>query len=176
MKPKHIFIFLIVAAAVAACNSEKSPLAKYGKVFENVMRSEQGVFRGLSLGDKIDTVQKAEELALEADEGYLYYEYAIDTTATYSVAYTFEDGLLDEIQSYIFVNDNTKTEETFNTFKNYFNEHYGESQDHMGFLVWTVKSQKYGIVRINLSDESADFSVSNAPGKISIWIYPEKGE
>jgi hypothetical protein len=176
MKAKHIYIFLFIASIIIACNSDKSPLAKYGKVFEGVMRSEQGVFRGFSLGDKLEDIQKGEELAMEADEGYLYYEYSVDTTATYSVAYTFDEGRLDEIQSYIFVNDNTKTEETFNTFKNYFNQHYGESQDHMGFWVWTVKSEKYGIVRINLSDESADFSVANAPGKISIWIYPEKAE
>jgi hypothetical protein len=44
----------------------------------------------------------------------------------------------------------------------------------MGFAVWTVKSAKFGDVRINLSDESADFTVENNPGKISIWIYPDK--
>ncbi len=161
---------------ITSCGTDKSPLAKYGSVFENVMRTEISVFRGFSLGDKMDSVRVKEEKPIEEDGGYLYYEYSIDTTATYSVAYTFENKTLNEIRAYIFVNDNTKTEETLNVFKNYFNQHYGASQDHMGFTVWTVKSDLYGLVRINLSDESEDFSVQNAPGKISIWIYPDKTE
>ena len=41
-------------------------------------------------------------------------------------------------------------------------------------MVWTVKSEKYGDVRINLSDESADFTIPGSPGKIALWIYPDK--
>lgn len=176
MKTKPLFLFLSVATIIISCGTDKSPLAKYGAVFENVMRSDQEVFRGFSLGDNIDSVRTKEEKPIEEDDAYLYYEYSVDTTATYSIAYTFENKKLNEIQSYVFVNDNAKTEETLNTFKKYFDEHYGASQDHMGFFVWTVKSNLYGTVRINLSDESEDFSVPNAPGKISIWIYPDKSE
>lgn len=172
-KIKIIFYSTLVILIVTSCGSEKSPLAKYGIVFENVMRSENGVFRGFSLGNMIDSVKQKEAEPVEVDDNYLYYEYEIDTQATYSVAYSFEDGLLDEIRSFVFVNDNTKTEQVLSSFKNYFTQHYGEFQEHMGFYVWSVKSEKYGLVRINLSDESADFSVENAPGKISIWIYPE---
>lgn len=174
MRISKIILVAFVVLTIASCESERSPLSKYGPVFENVMRSETGVFRGFSLGDQLDSVKQKETEPVESDVDYLYYEYDIDTTATYSVAYTFTDGLLDEMRSYIFVNDNNKTEEVLNTFKNYFNEHYGASEEHMGFIVWSVRSEKYGLVRINLSDESADFSVEDAPGKISIWIYPDK--
>ncbi|MGZ4060968.1 MAG: hypothetical protein ACXVPU_18200, partial [Bacteroidia bacterium] len=59
------------------------------------------------------------------------------------------------------------------SFKRYFDDHYGASQTHEDYTIWTVKSERYGTVRINLSDESADFTVPNSPGKISIWIYPD---
>lgn len=177
MKIKSIIAVssFLLLLSVFSCTSPKSKLAEYGPVLENVMQSDEGAFRGFSLGDAFDSIQKTEKVPpIESDENYLYYEYSIDTLGTYNVAYNFEEKALNEIQSDIFINNSSKTEEVYNNFKKYFDLHYGVCEDHMGFAVWTVKSAKYGDVRINLSDESADFTVENNPGKISIWIYPDK--
>lgn len=173
--PFIVTCFLIVA--VCSCKtSTKSKLAEYHPVLEKVIRSETGAFRGFNLGDGIDSVKRNEpEQPVEADQGYLYYEYKIDDTiGSYSISYNFDEKGLNEIQSDIFITNANNTEQVFNAFKSYFDEHYGSSELDMGYNVWTVKSQKYGDVKINLSDESASLTTDHAPGKISVWIYPDK--
>jgi hypothetical protein len=162
---------------VSSCKQPvKSPLAEYGTIFENVVRFDEDLFRGFNLGDSVSTVT-AKELGKpkEQDENYLYYEYPVDSSTTYSVKYSFDERGLNEIESDIFITNNTNlTEETFNKFKSYFDNHYGESQTEGGYNVWTVKSEKYGDVRIDLSNEFPAFNDKNAKGKISLWIYTDK--
>ncbi len=170
-------IFLVLLVGFSSCsNPKKKPtLAIYGNVFETVMRTDDGAFRGFSLGDKIDSVQARESgKPVETDAGYLYYEYKLDSANSYNITYTFDEMGLSEIQSDIFITNADKTDEIFNHFKTYFDQHYGASESHMGLTVWTIRSEKYGEVRINLSNESADFTTNKAPGKISLWIYPDK--
>lgn len=173
-----IIILLLLVMGLNSCTTPKpqSKLSEYGPVFENIMRTDIGAFRGFSLGDKLDSVQAKEVAKLtEVDENYLYYESKIDdTTGSYNISYTFDERGLNEIQSDIFLNNINNSEAVFNSFKTYFDKYYGSSETHMGFTVWTVKSEKYGEIRINLSDESADLTTDKAPGKISLWIYPDK--
>ncbi len=158
-----------------SCTPPAPKASKYGPVFDSVMRSENGLFRGLNLGDKLDSVQLKETVKpIEADSGYLYYEMKLDTTGSFNITYNFDETGLNEIQSDIYINNAAAADEAFSKFKSYFDDHFGESQNHQGYTVWTVTSAKYGLVRINLSNESSDFTVEKAPGKISLWIYPDK--
>ena len=166
---------LLLTVIVGSCTKPKSKMDGYGSVFDSVMRSEKGVFRGFSLGDNMQSVQMKETLKpIESDSGYLYYEVKLDTTGSYNITYNFDEHGLSEIQSDIYINNVANADAVFAKFKTYFDEHYGESQTLQGYTVWTVKSEKFGIVRINLSDESSDFTAKKAPGKISLWIYPDK--
>lgn len=179
-KQQHplLFSLLGIIMGIYSCtpSKPKSKLAEYGPVLEKVMVNDMGTFRGFNLGDKLDSVQAKETVKLtEADEDYLYYEAKIDdTTGTYSISYTFDEMGLNEIQSDIYINNANNTDTVFDQFKNYFDKHYGPGETHGGFNVWTVKSEKYGEVRINLSDESSSLTTDKAPGKISLWIYPDK--
>jgi len=173
---KHFHYFIPAFIWIlAGCGSTPSPLSEYGPALENIMKSETGVFRGLSLGSRIDSVLKKESgKANEADENYLYYEYSLDTIGSYNVAYTFDEKGLSEIQSDIYINNQANTDNIFNSFKNYFDEHYGPSAMDKGYTVWSVKSDLYGEVKITLNNESSDFSIPNSPGKVSLLIYPDK--
>ncbi len=157
-----------------SCNRSKSPIAMYGPEFENIMRSDAGVFRGFSLGDKPDSIQAKESgKPVETDDGYLYYEYKL-AKGSYNITYNFDERGLSEVQSDIFITNPEETDGVFNKFKTYFDEHYGASQTDMGYIIWSVKSEKFGEVKINLRDESAAFTADKAPGKISLSIYPNK--
>jgi hypothetical protein len=172
-----LIITCFLLAAISSCTTKsKSKLAEYHPVLEKIVRVETGAFRGFNLGDQLDSVKLREPAQpVEVDEGYLYYEYKIDdTTGSYSISYNFDDKGLNEIQSDIFITNANNTDQLFNSFKSYFDDHYGSSEMDMGYNVWTVKSQKYGDVKINLSDESTSLTTDHAPGKISIWIYPDK--
>jgi|ERR1043166_4248090 hypothetical protein len=110
---------------------------------------------------------------LESDSAYLYYEFKLDSNS-YNVSYTFDENGLDEIRSDIYIKNSGNTDKIFNSFKQYFDDHFGPSEMHGGFTVWSVSSSKFGEVKVNLSDESLDLTVPNSPGKLSIWIYPNE--
>lgn len=172
---KNLVSSFILLSFLISCSTEpKSALSKYGPEVEAVVHTDNGAFRGFNLGDKIDSVL-AKEVgpASEADDGYLYYEFSLDSTAAYNVSYNFDELGLNEIQSEIFITNPENTEKVFNAFKSYFDDHFGKSVSHQGFTVWTVKSDTYGDVRVNLSDDSADFTVPGSPGKLTLWIYPD---
>ncbi len=170
---KIVLLFLPLLFIISSCSDSKSKLKEYGPVFQSVVLSDEGVFRGFNLGDNQEKVQKNETgKPVEEDKGYLYYEYKLDTVGSFNVTYNFDDKGLNEIQSDIFINKADQSEAIFNKFKTYFDQHYGASESQMGFNVWSVKSEKYDEIKISISDESADFTTDQAPGKISLWIYP----
>lgn len=158
-----------------SCKKEKDPLDQYGSIVKAVMRNDAGAFRGLNFGEKMDSVIARETSpATEADQGYLYYEYKIDSTGSFNITYDFDENGLSEIQSDVFVNSAVQTDSVFNAFKRYFDDHFGKNETDMGYNVWSVKSDKFGDIKINLTDESTDLTADQAPGKISVWIYPDK--
>lgn len=166
-------VFLPMLLLVVSCSNPETDLRKYGVVFKNVVRSDDGIFRGYHLGDSQETIQVSEtEDPIEVDDGYLYYEYQIDTIGVYNISYSFDEKGLKEIQSEIYIDNAVEVESILKNFKMYFDNHYGDSESQMGFTVWSVKSDKYAEIKVSLSDESVDFTTENAPGKISIWIYP----
>lgn len=172
---KIAIVLLFLVFIVFSCTQPKSKLAQYGSVFENVMLSDVGAFRSFSFGDSLGLILSTETgKPIEKEVNYLYYEYKLTTVGSYNIAYDFDERGLSEIHSDIFITNAADADEVFYKFKTYFDLHYGSSQTEMGFNVWSVKSDKYGDVKINLSDESADFTADKAPGKISIWIYPDK--
>ena len=174
-KSLKLLLLVILFSVVSSCKQNKSSLAEYGSVFEKVVISDQGVFRGFSLGDSLKNIKaKEKETPKEEDENYLYYEYKSDSLTTFNVSYSFDEKGLNEIKSDIFVKNNMDVaEDIYNKFKEYFNQHYGQSETEGGFDVWSVKSEKYGEIRIDLSNEFPAFNTTNAIGKISLWIYPD---
>jgi hypothetical protein len=161
---------------VSSCTKkEKDPLEKYGTFVKTVMRIDSGAFRGVNFGESITSVLAKEGTnTTEADTNYLYYEFRIDSMGTFDVTYDFDNGGLAEIQSFVFIQNLNQVDSVFDSFKTYFNDHYGAGDTQMGYNVWTVKSERYGDININLSDESADFTADKTPGKLSISIYPSK--
>lgn len=178
MSSKKIISFplaLLLSVLYFSCSKQKDPLKKYGTIVKAVMRNEAGAFRGFNFGDPADTI-KAREAgpAAETDSGYLYYEFKIDTAGSYNITYDFDENGLVEIQSDVFIKNAAQTDSVFNSFKKYFDDHFGKSETAMGYDVWTVQSEKYGPVKINLTDESSELTADKSPGKISIWFYPSK--
>jgi hypothetical protein len=169
------FSILLLILASGCSKKEKDPLKKYGTFVSTVIKVDTGAFRGLNFGDKLETVLLKESAkASEADENYLYFEYKIDTMGSFDIAYDFDEEGISEILSYVYIKDIGKIDSVFNSFKTYFDDHYGTNETQMGYNVWTVKSQGRGDIHINLSDESANFTTDGAPGKLYISIYSDK--
>jgi hypothetical protein len=176
LKKQYFLFSIILLLSIYSCETkEKDPLKKYGSFVETVIRSEENTFRGFNFGEKADTIMAREAgQAAEADEGYLYYEYRINDLGSFNITYDFNENGLNEIQSDVFINNPLQADSVFNAFKNYFDDHFGNSEVDMGYNVWSVQSEKFGNIKINLTDETADFTADQTPGKIAIWIYPDK--
>lgn len=166
---------LIVLLVFAACKHEKDPLSQYGTFVKTVLRKESGAFRGFNFGEQMDSViAKEAGPAAEADQDYLYYEYKIDSLGSFNITYDFDERGLNEIQSDIYITNANQSDSVFNSFKSYFDDHFGTEETDMGYNVWSVKSDKFGDVKINLTDQSAGFTTDGSPGKIAISIYTDK--
>ena len=106
-----ITIVLLGIIFFSSCSKPTSSVDNYGPIFSSVMRSNNGVFRGFNLGDKLEIIQSGElGKPVESDKDYLYYENKIDTTelptsniGSFNITYNFDEKGLNEIQSDIFM-------------------------------------------------------------------------
>lgn len=145
-------------------------------VLDEVLNSNDDfLFRKVQLGFGLDSV-KVNEKAVPVQElpNKLVYATKIDSLSTYELLYTFDEAnCLSEIQASIYmINDVNVIDDTFEELRLYYTTFYGESVEDKGLTSWVVRSDKYGEVNINISQESPSFSQNRqAHGKMSIWIY-----
>lgn len=173
---KKTILICTLIVAITSCSNKPSETADLKTVPSIVMGSNEGLFRGFNLGDSLTVVRAKETQApLEVDSGYLYYEYELpDSLGSFNITYNFDEKGLYEIQTNVFVTSASNTESILSSLRDSFDKFYGDSnQSDMGYSIWSVKSSKFGEVKINLSDESGDFASDNAQGKISLWFYKD---
>ena len=94
--PKHLqkiaIVILPLIFIIFSCTQPKSKLSQYGPVFENVMLTDEGAFRGFSFGDSLGMIEVKETgKPVEKDRDYLYYEYKLTTAGSFNIAYDFDE-------------------------------------------------------------------------------------
>lgn len=147
---KHL-PFILLLATLASC---KNNLDQYGEVFQTVMKSDDGIFRGLNINDNQQQVEAAENKAADAfTENMLLYEIAINKTATLTVRYGFENGKLFEIGADAEFEKQEEGIALINGFKKYYTAKLGTAQSAAGFVTWRGTSEGVDI-RIEMTDEA----------------------
>jgi len=170
----HVKLFvLFFAVSFSAC---KGRLEKHGEAFAELIKNDEGIFRGLNIGDSQDAVQDAEGMApTESDANLLTYEGKTGETGNYNIKYGFESGKLYEI---LVEADFDKVEEGQKMlvgFRDYFNEKYGPYEKEGGYLVWNIANGTNNQpVTIEMVDESefADFK----QWSLSIYLHKQTTE
>ena len=161
--------------AVLGSSCRKHPLAEYGANFEDIMRLDTGLFRGIGMGAVKAEIKAAEdenELKEEDNEDgvdYLLYEYKVkaDTSLSYTVAYNFPDSSkLNSIEVDIYLQNEPQGAELFNVFKKYFDKKYGAGTTEGDFMNWNCVSRGRQ-VQISLADESPTYK----KGKLTLDIH-----
>jgi hypothetical protein len=163
---KHLSLLLLLASAASCRNN----LDQYGEIFQTVMKSEDGVFRGLNINDNRQQVESEENKAADAfTDNMLLYEIALNETATLTVRYGFENGKLFEIGADIEFEKQEDGIALIEGFKKYYTAKLGAAQSAAGFVTWkgNVDGQD---IRIEMSDE-AELSSFNA---WSLSIYRDR--
>lgn len=142
-----------------------SGISDYGGTFQKIIKSDGGIFRGLLLEDDYKKIQGSENGALlEQDSSYLFYEYKLDSSDTYTIEYQFENKKLSDIRLDAYVKNSGEWKVLFENLKEYFNSKYGNCEKEKDSFVWRTDG---GNISIFLTDESTDYE----EGILSLEIY-----
>jgi hypothetical protein len=161
-------IVLFIAFAITGC---KGRLEKHGEAFAELIKNDEGIFRGINIGDSQDAVQDIEGIApIETDENLLSYEGKTGETGNYNIKYGFESGKLYEILVSADFDKLEEGQKMLVGFREYFNEKYGPYEKEGGYLVWNIANGSNNQpVTIEMVDESeyADFK----QWSLSIYLH-----
>ena len=138
------------------------------------MKSDTGLFRGITLGiskEKIKTLETAGLKEEDSNDGidFLFYELTVDSSTSYTVAYYCENNKLNNIEADIYLLNEPQAAEMFEALKSYFEKKYGKPETDGDFFLW-IANLKSGKARIALADESPTYK----RGKLTLVIHNAK--
>ncbi|MEI8136331.1 MAG: hypothetical protein WCH21_03290 [Bacteroidota bacterium] len=177
---KLIFKILICTflLSLISCHEKKKEEVKtkprvfegYHPVLDEIIRSTDGVFRGLNLNNKAEAI-KAVELTepIEKSPGHLYFEYKVDEKTDYSIDYSLNNDSLEEISLQINSDDLELTNYLFCDLKDYYANKLPNPTEDKGFVVYNCFEGQRKPFVVSLSDNS-----SPTKGSINMLIYKDK--
>jgi hypothetical protein len=154
-------LLVLVFSCMLVLSGCRGKLYKYGESFSELMKNDDGLFRGVNIGDTPDQIQQSEGSGpTESSDVLITYNGPIGDYGTYLIRYGFENGRLYEILVDATFDEQTEGQKMLIGFRDYFNDQFGPAQKESGFLVWKTKpGNRNQDVRIEMTDESefADF-------------------
>ena len=180
MRPRlKILCPLLAALLIFSCNeTEKEKAAPrkervftgYHLLLDEIVRSKEGVFRGLSLNSSSQTIRETEGVEpTEVSEDHLYYEYQPDSITNYSVDYTMHNDSLEEINVQINSSDLELSTYLFCDLKDYYANKLPNPTEDKGYVVYNCFEGQRKPFVVSLSDNS-----SPTQGIINMVIYKDK--
>ncbi|MDO9000310.1 MAG: hypothetical protein Q7W45_11140 [Bacteroidota bacterium] len=177
---KLIFKIIICSIFISfySCHEEKKEEVKakprifegYHPLLDEIIRSKDGVFRGVSLNNKTEDVKAAErEEPIEKSSGHLYFEYKINDKINYSIEYTLDNDSLEEISLQINSDDLELVNYLFCDLKDYYANKLPNPTEDKGFVVYNCFEGQRKPFVVSLSDNS-----SPTKGSINMLIYKDK--
>ncbi|WP_317898991.1 hypothetical protein [Aurantibacillus circumpalustris] len=175
---KILISFAFLAFIALGCEEPKKeePVVKprafpgYHILLDEILRSQDGVFRGINLNADPDLVKKNESVPpIEDAEEHIYYEFKADSQTNYSIDYTFAEDSLEEISVQINTDDLDLSSYLFCDLKDYYANKLPNPTEDKGQIVYNCfKGQRKPFV-VSLSDNS-----SPSKGIINMVIYKDK--
>ncbi len=153
-------------------NQEKKEriFPEYSEALDEIIRSKEGVIRGIDLNSKAILITKTEtKEPSEVAHDYLYFEYAIDSTTNYSVTYNLQKDSLDEVEVQINCNDLDLSSRLFTDLKMYYEKKLPNPTEDKGFVVYNCFEGQRKPFVVSLTDNS-----SPNMGIINLFIYRDK--
>lgn len=138
---KHALIFLgfILSIVFVSCNT--GGLSGESELFKKIVINEDGHFRGIAIGDKIENVKTTEKATLtDEDVDYLYYDISINDQDFYSIAYYFDENGLYEIMADMDFDTKEEVDELVANFTEHFTKKYGKNSIEDDYSIWKTSS------------------------------------
>lgn len=144
--------------------------AGYHPLLDQLVRSKDGVFRGVNLNTSSSVVKGLEPGApTEESSDHLYFEYRADSLTDYSIDYTFANDSLEEISVQINSNDLELASYLFCDLKDYYANKLPNPTEDKGYVVYNCFEGERRPFVITLSDNSIP-----TKGIINMVIYKDK--
>jgi hypothetical protein len=172
------YSLLFIALGFFSCQEnpkvveQKKPriFPEYSEVLDEIIRSKEGVIRGIDLNSKAVLITKTEtKPPSEVAHDYLYFEYTIDSVTNYSVAYNLQKDSLDEVEVQINCNDLDLSTRLFTDLKTYYEKKLPNPTEDKGFVVYNCFEGQRKPFVVSLTDNS-----SPNKGIINLLIYRDK--
>ena len=140
---------------------------EYNEALDEIIRSKEGVIRGVDLNSKAELITKAEtKEPSEVAHDYLYFEYTIDSVINYSVAYNLQKDSLDEVEVQINCNDLDLSTKLFTDLQTYYEKKLPNPTEDKGYIVYNCFEGQRKPFVVSLTDNS-----SPTKGIINLVIY-----
>jgi hypothetical protein len=170
---------VILVLTVFSCREEKKEVVApvktrvfpgYHVLLDEIIRSPEGVFRGINLNTRSEDIKKIEpESPAEASAGHLYFEYKADSLTDYSIDYTLNNDSLEEINVQINTNDLELSSYLFCDLKDYYANKLPNPTEDKGYVVYNCFEGQRKPFVVSLTDNS-----SPSKGIINMVIYKDK--
>lgn len=156
------FLLIVFILTVSSC---KKPHSIH---YDSILKSDQGIIRGVEIGDGIEDVRKLENKDFLVDNmpEYLYFDYKLDKGNSYTISYDFSKNSLYEIEVSAYFDKIEDANNLFSELTAHFFERYGKGKIASdGYTSWRTKNIKSGnTIEIAMINDSKDY------GYISILI------
>src|ERR1700741_2159263 len=178
MRKPFYYIIALLTLVITACNNETKIVEQpkprifpeYHELLDEIIRSKEGVIRGVDLNSKATIITKTEtQQPTEVDQDYLYFEYKIDSVTNYSVAYNLNKDSLDEVEVQVNCSDLDLSTKLFNDLKTYYEKKLPNPTEDKGYVVYNCFEGQRKPFVVSLSDNS-----SPVKGVINMVIYKDK--
>ena len=178
MRKLLCYVVVILALGIVSCNEtpavteQKKPriFPEYNELLDEIIRSKEGVIRGVDLNSKAIIITKTEtKQPSDVDQDYLYFEYTIDSLTNYSVAYSLEKDSLDEVAVQINCDDLDLTSKLFSDLKTYYEKKLPNPTEDKGYVVYNCFEGQRKPFVVSLTDNSTPNK-----GIINLIIYKDK--
>jgi hypothetical protein len=168
---------MLITVGLFSCDENKSTdqqkpriFPEYNQALDEIIKSREGVIRGIDLNSKAFVITKTETKApSEVAQDYLYFEYTIDSVINYSISYNLQKDSLDEVEVQINCNDLDISSKIYTDLKNYYEKKLPNPTEDKGFVVYNCFEGQRKPFVVSLTDNS-----SPNKGIINLVIYRDK--
>lgn len=174
---KHYISIISILFLFSCNNTPKKEVVQKPRVFpeytvelEEIIRSKDGVIRGIDLNSKATDITKVEtKEPSEVVKDYLYFEYEIDSTYNYSVTYNLEKDSLNEVEVQINCNNLDLSSRLFSDLQTYYEKKLPNPIEDKGYVVYNCFEGQRKPFVVSLTDNSTP-----TQGIINLVIYRDK--
>ncbi len=173
----YIFAIALTIFAISCKQNSETVKEEKARIFpgfhelmDEIVRSREGVFRGLDLNSKAEVIKKFETaVPTETSQGHIYFEYKPDSITNYSIDYALANDSLQEINVQINCDDLELTSYLFCDLKDYYENKLPNPTEDKGYVVYNCFEGQRKPFVVSLSDNSTP-----SKGILNLVIYKDK--